>query len=164
MKNRWHTLRHWEYWPVQIVYFFTGLYWIFWAIRLRSISFYKYANPAIPNGGLFGDSKFGIYSILPNECCPQTILVSIHQSVDLERILMKFPNGFPLVLKPDVGCRGIGVQKVDDMEQWRAYHIKSKQDYLVQQWIAWPKELSLFYCRFPNASKGKIVSLTLKEF
>ena len=57
MKLWYHKLRNWEYWPVYLVYAPVFFYWIWMMIKFRSVSFYKYANPGIKNGGFYGDSK-----------------------------------------------------------------------------------------------------------
>jgi hypothetical protein len=163
MKYWWHKLWHWEYWPVYIVYLFTFFLWVWYAIRFRSFKFYKHANPSIKNGGLYGDSKMAIYQLLPKNLYPKTILVGKHQSIGGQTISQN-QFQFPLIVKPDIGSRGVGVQKVHSIEELMNYGTTINGDYLIQELIDLPNEIGLFYCRLPNEAKGKITGITIKEF
>jgi hypothetical protein len=71
---------------------------------------------------------------------------------------------FPLIVKPDKGCRGVNVQKVYSYTDIETYAQKVKQNFLVQEIIDYPKEIGLFYYRIPSEKKGRISGITLKHF
>ena len=48
-------LLHWEYWPFEVIYAIPFLYWVYLSARAGSFFFFRAANPAIPNGGMFGE-------------------------------------------------------------------------------------------------------------
>ncbi len=164
MKLWWHKLTHWEYWSANIVYAPTFLLWVWYAIRFRSISFYKYSNPGIANGGLYGDSKFKFYKMLPKHLFPETIFVDINNPINLKLCLEELNFNFPLIVKPDLGCRGRAVQKAHNLEELTEYKNSMHENFLIQRIIDWPEELGLFYCRIPNQNKGHITGLTFKRF
>ena len=164
MLNRFHKIRNWEYWPAYVVYTPAFIYWVGQAIRFRSATFYRWVNPAIPNGGLHGDSKKEIYDLLPEWSFPKTTLVRKEQAFDSKQILQEMGLEFPVLLKPDIGCRGVDVKRVNSHEEILDYHQGSEKDYLIQEWIDLPNELGLFYCKIPGEKRGRITGLTLKSF
>lgn len=164
MKRWWYKLTHWEYWPVYIVYAPAAILWIFAMLRFRSFTFYKLANPAIINGGLYGDSKNDIYKLLPAETYPKTLLIDDSTDNNYLSLLSANALNFPLIVKPDIGCRGRWVQKVNNIEEIQHYKENIKQHFLIQEICDFPNEIGLFYCRLPGAKKGKITGLTLKNF
>lgn len=162
MKLWWHKITHWEYWPVYIVYMPTFLLWVWWAIRFRTFRFYNYSNPAFKNGGLYNDSKMDIYKLLPDYIYPNTIFIKKDSPKKLEDIATQFQ--FPLIVKPDVGCRGVDVQHVKNIDELIAYQKRIKSDFLIQEIINYPNEIGLFYCRLPNQENGHITGITIKQF
>ncbi len=164
MKVWWHKLWHWEYWPAEIIYFPTFLIWGYFAIRFRSLSFYKYANPGIENGGLLGESKEKIYRLLPEGSYPKTVLIHFGQEHKIEKLITEHHFQFPCIVKPDIGLRGIAVQRVHSIEEILEYSKALKQNFLIQELVEYPNEIGLFYYRLPGASHGKISGITLKNF
>jgi hypothetical protein len=70
------------------------------------------------------------------------------------------------VAKPDQGQRGVGVQLVHDREQLTQY-LESFPDgasVCLQQLADYPQEAGLLYYRYPGEERGRIMSITLKEF
>lgn len=164
MKLWWHKLTHWEYWPVEVVYFLTFFYWIFLVIRFRSVDFYKYANLSIANGGLYGDSKMDIYRLLPEQYYPKTILIEAGQTDAALKLMRSNQMSYPLIVKPDIGCRGVGVQKVTNDLEMAEYATAIGQSFLIQELVNYPNEIGLFYYRFPGESNGNISGITIKNF
>lgn len=164
LKHWWHRTQHWEYWSVGIIYTAATALWLFYAFRLGKLQFYKYLNPGMKNGGLFADSKYDMYKLLPTDTFPKTILVKVPEKEARLADLRQADLNYPLIVKPDVGARGIGVDKVHSFADLEKYARRSKQDFLIQELIHYPEELGLFYARRPNESKGRITGLTLKKF
>lgn len=133
-------------------------------IKFRSFKFYKYSNPSIINGGFYGDSKFKIYNLLPKYLYPKTVFVDIERLKNIEELILQSQLQFPLIVKPDIGCRGIGVQKVNTLEELMHYGKKAKGNYLIQELVELPNEIGLFYYRLPNKENGKITGITIKKF
>jgi Tubulin-tyrosine ligase family len=164
MKLWWHKCTHWEYWSQYVTYAPTSFLWLFWAIKFRTPKFFKHANPGITNGGLYGDSKFEIYELLPDGLFPKTVLADPTLLNDFNKLLNESKLSFPLIVKPDIGLRGIGVQKIYSLGELDRYSKNTKRKFLIQEYIELPNEVGLFYCRMPNESEGKITGLTLKSF
>ena len=165
MRRLWlHKITHWEYWPAYLVYLPTFFFWLYCMVRFRSFRFYKYSNPAFKNGGLIGDGKKSIYDLLPENLYPKTILISESEPYDFHQILQQNNFTFPLIVKPDVGLRGIGVKLIADYESLFAYRDSIKKDFLIQEQCNYPNEIGLFYCRIPGKSSGKITGITIKKF
>lgn len=116
------------------------------------------------NGGLFADSKYAMYRLLPAHTFPKTILVEAQQKEQRLSYLQSAKLAYPRIVKPDVGARGIGVEKVYSFAELETYARSSKQDFLVQELISYPEELGLFYVRKPTEKNGRITGLTLKKF
>ena len=113
---------------------------------------------------MYGDDKMSTYQILPTESYPKTILIEKDQRYDFD-LLMK-ENGliFPIIAKPDIGCRGVLVQKIENLADLFKYRAIANQDFLLQELCILPHEIGLFYCRLPHESKGKITGITIKNF
>ncbi|MEM1003409.1 MAG: D-alanine--D-alanine ligase, partial [Bacteroidota bacterium] len=138
MKVWLHKMTHWEYWSTKVVYLPTFIYWLINAVRLRKFFFFRYANPGMKNGGLYGDGKYEIYKQLPAQYYPKTVLLKKGQSVDLTNIIKEEQLEFPLILKPNNGFRGIGVRLVHNLEAINHYLTVAKQDTLLQSLVSYP--------------------------
>jgi hypothetical protein len=71
---------------------------------------------------------------------------------------------YPVIMKPDVGQRGVGVRLMSDAEAVRAYLAQWLTPVIVQPYHPGPFEAGIFYYRFPNWASGRILSITDKEF
>jgi len=163
MKLWWHKLWHWEYWPVWVVYAPTVLYWVWLAIRFRRIDFYRFSNPSIINGGLYADNKSGIYALLPFSTYPRTILVTQGASYDYDALLHTHRLQWPVIVKPDIGQRGNGVQKIYTAQALHQYAQTIGQHFLIQEVCDYPNEIGLFYSRLPGTNSGSITGITIKK-
>lgn len=165
LKLLWHTVRHWEYWPMQAIYYPIFPIWVYFAFRARSFFFFSAANPSIKNGGMAMESKKEIYDIIPSKFIPKTLLVN--KVSNLEEVLLKIRKSqitFPLIAKPDIGMKALGVEKLKNSNELLSYLHKTPTDFLVQELIELPKEIGLFYVRFPEQQKGVITGIVSKEF
>ena len=70
---------------------------------------------------------------------------------------------FPFIVKPDVGMKGILFRKIDNDDQLVKYHEKIPVEYIVQELIELPVEVSVFYYRFPWEKKGVVTGFIDKE-
>ena len=160
-----HKLTHWEYWPFDVVYIPMYFVWFYYSAKARSFFFFNAANPRIKNAGFLMESKKEIYDIIPDQFIPQTLFfkagtpaAAIIESVAASGI------SFPCIAKPDIGCKGRGVEKIHTAESLAAYAGKLKMDFLIQEYIAYPEEVGVFYCRIPGEQHGFITGIVAKEF
>lgn len=159
-------LRSWEYWPFSLVYAPVFAYWVWLSVKSRHFLFFTAANPGIDTGGFLGESKMDIYQLIPEEWYPKTVLAESSTS-SLEEIQQQLEEkgiGFPLIAKPDVGERGLMVEKIKNTAELKAYLNEFKIPIVLQEFIAYSDEISVLHYRFPGAESGKISSITLKEF
>ncbi|WP_333876364.1 D-alanine--D-alanine ligase [Flavobacterium sp.] len=160
-----HKLFHWEYWPFTIVYIPIYFLWAFYALKSRSIFFFNTCNPTMRNGGFFMDSKKEIYDLIPPQFYPKTDFIAEQLPFEaVEAILTNSKIEFPLIAKPDIGLRGSAVKKIESIEDLKRYHRKVNFDYLIQDLIPFPKEVGIFYVRYPHEKNGRITGIVAKEF
>jgi hypothetical protein len=143
-----------------ILYFPVLLYAIYLAAKARSWGFFSAVNPGMPSSGLFRDSKYDTLQLFPTKYIPvsECVLPNTTPRLSLQ-------NHNPLILKPDIGDRGYGVECVKTEQALKAYFKQyGDKTVLVQEYIDYECEVGVFYYRYPNTHKGTIPSLTLKEF
>lgn len=157
-------LLHWEYWPMWIVYFPTSFYYLYLSIKAKSFFFFSAANPTIETGGMFFESKWDVFKLIPQKYYPQTIFIAPQQTIEsIARELKTLKIDFPFIAKPDRGERGWAVKIIHSMEELEEYRQKVKVSFLIQELVQSPLELSIFYYRHPSSQTGKITSVTLKK-
>jgi D-alanine-D-alanine ligase-like ATP-grasp enzyme len=155
----------WEYWPMWAAYLPASLYYSYLSLRAGSPFFFAAANPTIENGGMFFESKKLVYAKIPEQLYPPTI--HAEANVDADALILKMASkgmGFPVVAKPDRGERGWLVKIINTIEELYTYAQTVQRPFLLQTYIDYPVELSIFYVRHPNAATGKISSITGKKF
>ncbi len=166
-RPRWLVqLLNYEYWPFYV--FFAPMigYFAYLALRSRSLTFFTVVNPAIPLGGLFGESKGAILDSVPAAFRPQTLLFDTKTSA--EQVLdqmVQWGLSFPVVCKPNVGERGRGVGVVaSKIELIHWLSVNGNEPFLVQEWVAGPLEFGVFYYKLPDGSASGVTSVVQKEF
>jgi hypothetical protein len=162
--NFFIKLRSWEYWPFGIIQFPLFIYFLWLALRSRSLVFFSASNPGIEMGGMFGESKFNILSKIPLQYRPKTSIVRLPTTTELVQKLILEEFSYPVIFKPDLGERGYMVKRVSSEGDIRSYLEKIKIDFLVQELVDLPLEFGIFYTRFPSEPHGKVTSITAKEF
>ena len=169
------ALSFYEFWPTRLFYIPISIAWILLSIRHGSPTLPTIANPLFPVGGYVGDSKEAILSKVGGQSAGLvarfTALTRSNgrnsASEDCRRAetqMMEKNLIYPVVIKPDVGCRGVGVQIVRRTEELATYLkiFPSGGRFLIQELIPHEGEAGVFYIRFPDQEKGFIFSLTLK--
>jgi hypothetical protein len=160
-----HKLTHWEYWPFDIVYIPMYFVWFYYSAKARSFFFFNAANPRIKNAGFLMESKKEIYDIIPAQFIPKTLFFKL--GTDEKAMLQEVAGSgisFPCIAKPDIGGKGRGVEKIYALEDIAGYAAKIKMDFLVQEFIPYPEEVGIFYCRMPDEPDGFISGIVAKEF
>jgi hypothetical protein len=154
----------WEFWPAWLFYAPVGAAVAALAARygLRALTA---ANPGLPDGGLVGESKAEILSLLPAAwTIPFELVRAGTAAADVEARICAREWSYPLVAKPDVGQRGSGVRRVHNSDELHRYLARYRGDVLLQPWHAGPYEAGIFYVRRPGEARGRIFSLTDKRF
>lgn len=157
-------LRSWEYWPFGIIQAPAFFYWLWYALKTRSLFFFSASNPSILMGGMFGESKFEVLELVPNKYKPETIRIRAGSSVaDIRTALDQSKLNYPVIFKPDLGERGWFVRKISNEEQATAYLNELRSDFIIQEFVALPLEFGVFYVRHPDQPSGQVTSITQKE-
>ncbi len=155
----------WEYWPSYMFYAPNVPYAIYLALKAKNFTFYSAVNPGIKSSGNGTESKFKTLAMIPETHRPKSVFVAKER--DHNVVLKEVKDmglDYPIIAKPDVGFRGLFVQKINDEQQLIDYLEEHPLDLIIQEFIGLPQECGVFYYKFPNEKKGKISSLTLKSF
>jgi hypothetical protein len=158
-------LRSWEYWPFGIIQAPVFVMWMWYALRERSLFYFSASNPSILTGGMMGESKFEVLSLVPDSVKPKTILIKLPATK--EQVLRAIEtNGLslPVIFKPDMGERGWMVRKIKSAADIDQYLSEIKIDFIVQEFVNLPLEYGVFYVRFPSQPNGFVNSITGKDF
>jgi hypothetical protein len=164
-ENICFRLRNWETWHWLAKYIPLMPAWMWFCIRSRSLWFFTSSNPTLTFGGFDGESKKEMYEQLPPGSFPKTVYVS--QSLPFDEVLSLFKSSgisWPIAVKPDVGRMGFMFRQIHNTEELRMYHTKMPVDYLLQEFVRHPIEVSVFYYRFPNEKKGTITGFVRKDY
>jgi hypothetical protein len=154
----------WEYWPLWLVYFPVSFYFLYLSIKARSFFFFSATNPTIENGGMLFSSKWKIFQLIPKEYYPTTIFVDNDENISsIKHRMQESGIVFPVMAKPDRGERGWGVRKIENIAELEKYRKAMNITFLVQSYINYPIEISVFYYRHPLANRGIVTSVTYKK-
>lgn len=158
-------LFNWEYWPTICFYWPMLIYAPVLALRSRTTTFFSAANPGIYLSGFGLESKYDTIQKVPAAHRPKSLRLPPRAAwAEVERALRNTGIDFPLIAKPDVGFRGLLVQKIVSPQELRAYLEQYPFPFLLQEFLTQPAEVGVLYYRLPEWDRGKITSLTLKEF
>lgn len=141
----------WEFWPSWAAYLPLIPYFVWLAVKHRSLTLFTAANPGIASGGLVGESK-------------SRILRELGQEFELIPVGSSFRAGeFPVVLKPDVGERGSGVLIARNQGQVDAYLRAATCETIAQRYYP-GCEFGVYYVRYPEQAHGAVHYVTEKRF
>jgi len=164
MRNFFKRFYRWEEWNFFILYLPLFPCWLWYCLRSGSFWFFSSSNPTLTFGGFEGEGKGEMYQQLPPHLYPKTIYID--PALPLTKAMQQIGEaGFtlPITVKPDVGMKGLLFRRIESWEQWERYHQTIPAQYLVQDWIKYPKEYSIFYYRHPAEKKGVISGFIQKE-
>lgn len=156
-------IKNWEQWPFQVIYAPIAPVWLWYMIRSRAVWFFTPSNPKLTFGGMEGEPKKEMHELIPPHLLPKYFNVQAQE--DFKEIVNKITQlGFqyPIIVKPEIGGQGVLFRKLDNENQLKNYHQKIPVDYFIQEYISYPIEASLFYCRYPNQQKGIITGFLQK--
>ncbi len=163
MKNIIHKITNWEAWPFKLIYAPLVPIWIWYAIRSKSVWFFTPSNPKLTFGGMDGEPKKEMYDLLPVDYYPATFNVLPGESFTViqERLEAKKIK-YPLIVKPEIGGQGILFRKLDNDNELQQYHAQVPVEYIIQEMVHYPMEVSVFYIRHPREQSGKITGFLHK--
>lgn len=162
-----------EFWPQWIMYLPVAIQWLVLSLYYRSLSLPLIANPNISTGGMVGYSKSGLLeqaAPVAHESLLNWITHTISEqplSVQLTQIMDALADNhlsLPIVAKPDLGCRGVGIKLINNEAELKTClaHYPRNSALMLQELAEWEPEAGIFYVRHPGESQGKIISLALK--
>jgi membrane protein DedA with SNARE-associated domain len=151
--------------------------WLWLGCRYRSQTLPTLANPLIETGGLLGESKSACLDMVEPAARPwfaRSAAFDVASGTNgLPESTRRFRHAmesaglaFPVVAKPDIGWRGIGVRRLDN-EQDAARYLAAFprcQRVIVQEHVTADGEAGVFYVRHPGEPIGRIFSLTLRYY
>lgn len=110
------------------------------------------------------ESKKEIYDLIPKQFYPSTLLFKTGTIItEVVAAMSKKNMQFPVIAKPDIGMRGMLVQKIHSERELANYISNAKVDFLIQDYIEYENEVGLFYYRYPGETKGHISGIVGKE-
>jgi hypothetical protein len=171
-------LSFFEFWPMWAFYPPVMAYVAWLMLRHRSLLLPTVANPSFPSGGWVGESKAEILSLAVKHASQWTApFIRIERAAkadgdagaERDAALAALANAgleLPVVAKPDLGCRGVGVKLIRTPQDLHAYIDGFPQEaaFLLQRLVPHEGEAGIFYVRRPGEASGRIVSITLKYF
>jgi membrane protein DedA with SNARE-associated domain len=158
----------WEFWPMWLVYLPVAGRVTWLSLRYGGLSTITAANPGMQDGGTVGESKADILRRLPAEwVVPFERQDAGEPSERVRQVLETLRRRswrFPIVLKPDVGQRGVGVRLMRSSKDVERYLSVEHGAVIAQPYHEGPYEAGVFYYRRPGEAGGRILSITDKHF
>ena len=171
-----------EFWPTWLMYIPVAIQCCWLGLRHGSISLPLVSNPAVPLSGMVGVPKSAILklagpsaskSILPwtvintesnNSTGHPSEITGKSMLTQAVSAMNRVGLAFPIVGKPDIGCRGAGVKLLHNSAALASYLEQFPQGapIVLQRLSDFEAEAGVFYVRDPETGKGRITSLTLK--
>lgn len=164
----WRRCSRWEFWPAWLLYAPVAVYASWLGIRHRSLALFTACNPAMPAGGVIGESKSAILELLgPGAPVARFTRVPAREAPErrqarVDAFLREQGLELPLVVKPDVGERGAGVRVVRRPAELHAALDAARGDVIVQEHVQ-GEEFGVFWLRRPGSPRGEIFSITIKR-
>jgi membrane protein DedA with SNARE-associated domain len=163
--------------PPWLFYIPLGLRWLWLGLRYRSVTLPTAVDPCIEVGGLWGESKSACLAQIQGDAAAWVArfeTVARQPKAAATRAAIEATMGrlaehgvtWPVVVKPDVGWQGFGVQVVDDVAAMEAYLARypAGVPLIVQELVPWEPEAGVLYVRRPGETHGRVASLTLRYY
>ena len=155
---------NWELWNFYVLYAPVSVVWFWYCLRSWSVWFFSSSNPTITFGGFEGEGKKEMYDQLPPHLVPRTIYIM--HDLTYQEVIQKVRDvgfNYPFIVKPDIGMKGMLFRKIESEEQLVRYHERIPVEYIVQDLVELPVEVSVFYYRYPDQQKGTVSGFIHKE-
>ncbi|WP_158021933.1 ATP-grasp domain-containing protein [Flammeovirga pacifica] len=120
-------------------------------------------NPGMKYGGFFDYSKYDVLKQIPSQYIPKTkFFLKSPSNDDVKKSMKELGLSYPVILKPNEGERGSGVEKISNDTDLNDYLKTKPEEIILQEFIATNDEYGIMYVRYPDQSKGKITSIVFK--
>ncbi len=168
-RSRLDRTIYWEFWK-PLRFYLPLAPWIAWqAARAGGPTVITAANPAIEHGGLTGESKWALdqrMRVHNAAYLPRTTLLELREPLPrrlarAREFMEREALDYPVVLKPDVGHRGLGVLVARDDDALVRRLRATKLDLLLQEYVA-GQEYGVYYLRYPKWPRGQVPSVCAK--
>lgn len=167
------AVSRYEFWPAWFFYAPVIMQSLWYSLRYRGLTLPLIVNPSIWLSGMVGESKKEVLQLAGKKAnkwiLPFCTLRKNSESIEIQLQdafdAMEYKQlSFPVVAKPDKGCRGAGVRLVHNKEQLTDYirRFPVGANYLLQKKSDYEAEVGVFYIRHPEETNGEIFSITLK--
>lgn len=165
-----------EFWPPWLFYIPVVGYYFWLGLRHWGLTLPTASNPKIYSGGLIRESKSQILGLTGPTArawvAPWAYWERPASGTSSEllaqalSIIRAAGLSLPLVAKPDMGQRGAGVRPVRTEGELGEYldEFPAGAGLIFQKLVDCPHEAGVLFARLPEESKGRILSITLKEF
>ncbi len=111
------------------------------------------------------ESKFEIDKIVPLKYRPLSIYFEPNTDINIiQQQIQQQQFIFPLIIKPDIGGKGIGVKKVNTVAELTNAINHFAVPFIIQPFLTYPNEIGLFFVKIPGEEYGKITGIVRKEF
>src|SRR3954452_3123448 len=168
--SRWRRSTQWEFWPSWIFYAPLVPYLAYLGAKYGGMTTFTAAHPGIEGGGFVRESKFDILQGLAgsSQYVARAALIRgdrpLRQKIEgARRFMATHDVSCPVVLKPNYGQRGSGVVVVRSAEALETCLEETSADTIIQEHIG-GLEFGIFYYRRPSEPRGRILSITEKQF
>lgn len=155
----------WGYWVSQHFYWQSMYNWLSNGTKFGSLTYFSVCNPAIDMGGMLDDRKTDVYELLPKHIVPATTIITSTASA---KLFIKNNNlDFPLIVKPNIGLKGFKVYKLDNNDELTAFFKENdvqEREWLLQEYVAYKKEYSVLFYRYPNGGRYGVTSFIEKSY
>jgi membrane protein DedA with SNARE-associated domain len=163
--------------PAVLFYIPLVVQWFWLALRHRSLTLPTAANPLFEAGGFMGESKSACMRLAgkparkwiapfvtfrrpkSDDAAPEALTAALATAAAAD-------IAFPMVAKPDVGWRGMGVRLVSNesglLRYVRAFPPGEKL--ILQRYVPYDGEAGVFYVRWPGKLQGEVLSMTFRYF
>jgi membrane protein DedA with SNARE-associated domain len=169
VKIKLTRMKHLEFWPGFLLYLPIVPHFIYLLIKHRGFTA-LYTNPGIHMAGLIGEKKSDIDQVMMGAVSSNRLeLIKIENpvSIDVQRLTrqVEFSGlSYPVVVKPDSGLRGAGVQKAESMEDLIEDLSTRHEPVVIQELSRYKKEIGFYFYRDPKTNEGKVFSVNEKLF
>lgn len=105
-----------------------------------------------------------MYRQLPPGSYPRSVYISSKLLFgEVESLFTLHNFHYPVAVKPETGRMGLMFRKIKNISSLKLYHEKMPVNYILQEYIDYPIEVSVFYYRFPEENTGTITGFLRKD-
>lgn len=138
--------------------------WLWYALKSRAVWWFTPSNPTLAFAGFDGEGKKEMYDQLPAHLYPKTAYVKPGTPwEEVEALIKREGFVYPFCVKPEAGLKGLLFRKIENAAALKIYHRMVPVEFLVQEMITTPLEVSVFYYRHPAREKGVITGFIQKN-